>query len=90
MPSLFPGMDPYLEGQVWREFHHEFMTAIRDALQPRLLPRYLALIGEHVYVGRTVELPGRRVEPDLAVLQDRTRVEEGSLSPDGGQSGTAL
>lgn len=32
MPSPFPGMDPFLESQTWRDFHTEFITAIRAVL----------------------------------------------------------
>ena len=26
MPSPFPGMDPYLEGYMWADVHHELAT----------------------------------------------------------------
>ena len=32
MPSPFPGMDPFIEDQVWRDFHTESITAIRALL----------------------------------------------------------
>ena len=28
MPSPFPGMDPFLEGPEWEDFHTRFNTAI--------------------------------------------------------------
>ena len=41
MPSPFPGMDPFLELQEWDDFHYSLYAAIRDALSPRLAPRYV-------------------------------------------------
>ena len=41
MPSPFPGMDPFIEGQKWANFHPSFLGAIRDVLNPMLLPRYV-------------------------------------------------
>ncbi|MCB0141845.1 MAG: DUF4058 family protein, partial [Caldilineaceae bacterium] len=43
MPSPFPGMDPYLEGQEWMSFHAEFCVEIARQLRPALRPRYMAL-----------------------------------------------
>ncbi|MCX7853165.1 MAG: DUF4058 family protein [Caldilineales bacterium] len=34
MPSPFPGMDPYLEGELWQEFHETLAHAIRGQLLP--------------------------------------------------------
>ncbi|PIZ41658.1 MAG: hypothetical protein COY42_18790, partial [Armatimonadetes bacterium CG_4_10_14_0_8_um_filter_66_14] len=54
MPSRFPGMDPYLESpRYWRDFHHAFLTYLRDALQPALRPRYHAAMDERLYVETT-------------------------------------
>jgi hypothetical protein len=43
MPSLFPGMDPYLEGNLWTSFHALFATQIVRDLNGRLGPEYVAL-----------------------------------------------
>lgn len=43
MPSPFPGMDPYLEGNEWMSFHAQFCTEIARQLAPQLRPRYVAL-----------------------------------------------
>lgn len=51
MPSPFPGMDPYLEAPpYWPDVHQSLITYIRDALQPAILPRYNARIGERIYL----------------------------------------
>lgn len=50
MPSPFPGMDPYLEDlRHWPIFHHQFITALSDALQPALSDKYRLRIGTRVY-----------------------------------------
>lgn len=43
MPSPFPGMDPYLEGNEWTSFHAMFSSEIARLLSPKLRPRYVAL-----------------------------------------------
>ena len=32
MPSPFPGMDPYLEGEMWQEFHSRLANQISEQL----------------------------------------------------------
>ena len=43
MPSPFPGTDPYLEGELWTNFHTQFAVEIARQLNPRLAPRYVAV-----------------------------------------------
>ncbi len=43
MPSPFPGMDPYLEGSTWMNFHGQLCSEIARQLGPKLRPRYLAI-----------------------------------------------
>ncbi len=65
MPSPFPGMDPYLERPaIWSDLHQGLITYIRDALQPELRPKYLARIGERIYIAET----GRNIYPDVTLL----------------------
>lgn len=42
MPSPFSGMDPYLEGYLWPDVHHNFANKIPQQLTPQLRPRYAA------------------------------------------------
>jgi Protein of unknown function (DUF4058) len=61
---IFPGMDPYLENpQIWPGLHASLIVYLRDQLQPRLQPRYVAVIGERVYL----EGPNRDFIPDVAL-----------------------
>ncbi len=41
MPSLFPGMDPYLEGSEWTSVHAELCSEIARQLAPQLRPKYI-------------------------------------------------
>lgn len=66
MPSPFPGMDPYLEDPaLWQDVHLRLITAMADALQPQLLPRYYTSLGERIYV----EELRHAIYPDLTVLR---------------------
>lgn len=67
MPSPFPGIDPYLEGQVWSDFHSEFIAGLRAHLLPRLRPRYVALIEERIYVELDPEEPQYGYRPDVSI-----------------------
>src|ERR1700722_18733110 len=42
MPSPFPGMDPYLEGNWWTSFHAFFAPQIASQLNHLLRPKYIA------------------------------------------------
>lgn len=54
MPSPFPGMDPYLERPSrWTGFHVRLITYLGEDLQPRLRPRYVAVVEERVYLEPT-------------------------------------
>ena len=78
MPSPFPGMDPYLENPVlWPGVHQGLITYIRAALNAVLPPRYVADIGERVYIVQ----PERSVYPDVVVLEHpitQPQTEQGS------------
>jgi hypothetical protein len=48
MPSPFPGMDPYLESDLWTSFHSALANAFVAQLSPQLKPKYLALGDEYL------------------------------------------
>ena len=67
MRPLFPGMDPWLEHpDLWPDVHNSLITATRDELMPRVLPRYVVRVESRttVLTGLDVDLLHR---PDLAV-----------------------
>lgn len=72
MPSPFPGMAPYLEGELWQEFHETLAGAIRAQLMPRLAPKYVALLAKRYVLDRPAlgvfDAPPRVVYPDVHVV----------------------
>jgi hypothetical protein len=81
MPSPFPGMDPYLESpSLWPDVHHEFISEIRAALNPKLRPKYVARVELRVYVSDEQD-PGREVRvPDLRIERVQKRNGRGKSS----------
>ncbi len=65
-------MDPYLEGEMWQEFHETLAGSIRAQLM-RVLPRtYVALLAkryvlDHSGLSVTAVLPDRVIYPDVHV-----------------------
>lgn len=87
MTSPFPGMDPYLEGEMWQEFHDTLANAIRTQLMPALQPKYVALLAKRYVMDRPVMgilglEPGERAfYPDVHVVQAEQPARAGSGSP---------
>jgi hypothetical protein len=51
MPTLFPGMDPYLERRgIWEQVHTNLIVSIQRFLTPLLRPRYHVGIEERTYL----------------------------------------
>lgn len=51
MPSPFPGMNPYIEkADLWPDFHNSFLPALRAAIMPLVVPKYVVRIEQHIYV----------------------------------------
>lgn len=72
MPSPFPGMDPYLESSAcWPDFHVEFITCLRKALNDRLPDTYDARVQERVIILDSFDRPSQLFETDVAVVEDR-------------------
>ncbi len=72
MHHRFVGMDPYIEEQLWHDFHPNMIVSIQSLLMPQLLPKYAAQIEERVYVEHAEETPVRRVfRPDITVHTER-------------------
>ncbi len=67
MRPPFPGMDPWLEHpDVWSDVHASLITAIRDTLNPQVVPRYVVRVESRttVLTSLDVDLVYR---PDVAV-----------------------
>ena len=74
MPSPFPGMDPYLEGDMWRQFHETLAGGIRAQLMPLLAPKYVALLAKCYVIDYSAlsifdVLRDRVIYPDVHVVQ---------------------
>lgn len=71
MPSLFPGMDPYLESPThWADFHHRFIETLSETLSDHLPDGYFARINELVLLIEPELSRPRTVSPDLTVTRD--------------------
>jgi Protein of unknown function (DUF4058) len=87
MPSPFPGMDPYLESPViWPDVHHELISQIRSALNPRLRPNYVARVELRVYntdqddPGIEVIVPDVRIEEAVHTAPKKARHANGATT----------
>jgi Protein of unknown function (DUF4058) len=74
MLSPFPGMNPYFEQPAhWLDFLTEFLSALRRLLAPRIAPKYIVQLEEHIYIH---DLPPKLRErlgtADLLVVQPRS------------------
>jgi hypothetical protein len=83
MPSPFPGLDPFLEGQIWRDFHQSFIVELRTTIAPRVVPRYIVRVEEYIYLEYAPEEWHRLRAPDVCVVEQR-----GALPPAAGASST--
>ncbi|MCB1192698.1 MAG: DUF4058 family protein [Leptospiraceae bacterium] len=50
MQQPFPGMDPYLEGEMWQEFHTTLANQIRSSLLQQLPSKYTALLNKRYVI----------------------------------------
>ena len=86
MPSPFPGMDPYLEGEMWQEFHETLSGAIRAQLLKVLPPQYVALLAKryviHSQAIGLMSLPEdhRVIYPDVHVAHTPPRIAETAVT----------
>ncbi len=71
MPSPFPGMDPFIEGQVWRDFHTAMLLAIRKALVQLVRPRYVVNVEEYVYLVADNDTTQKLIAPDVRIAESQ-------------------
>jgi hypothetical protein len=70
MPSPFPGMDPHLEDRkFWRGVHTTMIVYIRDAIQPIVLPTYVAKVEVREYFTEEE----RSTVPDITITEHYLR-----------------
>src|SRR6266478_2297331 len=70
MPNPFPGMDPYLEGDLWTSVHTDLSAEIARQLAPKVRPKYVVLTTRRVVLAPAddAEENGRQRFPDVGVL----------------------
>lgn len=72
MPSPFPGMDPYLEGNLWSGVHHELAIAVKHQLTPLLLPNYYPFTDRYfVTEDDEVAIVEEKINPDVSIVQEQ-------------------
>lgn len=85
MPSPFPGMDPYLEGELWQEFHERLAHQISEQLLKVLPSHYVALLAKRYVLHRPgvglMSLPEdhRVIYPDVHVAHT-SRLGEAAIA----------
>ena len=85
MPSLIPGMDPFLEDPaVFPDLHDSLIVELRNAINAQLPPPYYASSASRVWVEPTQ----RRVGPDVNVLRPE-RPGSGIIPPSAGATAVA-
>src|SRR3954453_10990617 len=73
MANPFPGMDPYLEGDLWMTVHTDLCAEIARQLSPKLRPKYVALSTRRVVLAPPNETEGPAPQrfPDVGVLSSQ-------------------
>ena len=76
MQSPFPGMNPWLEGYMWTDVHHDLASAIRALLAPQIAPKYVARLAIATVIDNDPESEIGIMYPDVEVLQRRNALHE--------------
>ncbi len=74
MANPFPGMDPYLEGDLWTSVHTDLCAEIARQLAPKLRPKYVVRSSRRVVLAppeKNGEGGGHRF-PDVGILAVQT------------------
>lgn len=92
MTSPFPGMDPYLEGSMWRDVHHELASQIRKQLVPAISPKYVARIEPYVVKDNNPKSEFGTMYPDvdISLRRDNNQVQEPALAYRNGKPPTPI
>ncbi|HLP89075.1 MAG TPA: DUF4058 family protein [Nostocaceae cyanobacterium] len=64
MLSPFPGMNPYLEAELWPDVHHALATKIRQMLAPKISPDYIARLEINLFTDTNLEAEMGILYPD--------------------------
>jgi hypothetical protein len=80
MANPFPGMDPYLEGDLWPVVHANLATEIARQLNPKLRPKYVALTTQRVVLAAPDEAEGQARWPDVGLVTEREPTSGGAAT----------
>lgn len=69
MKSPFPGMDPWLEGHVWPDVHHDLATRFKEQLVPLVIPKYFVRIETYTVEDTSPEEEVGIMYPDVEILK---------------------
>lgn len=73
----FPGMNPFLEGNLWRDVHQSISIKIRNKIVPLIRPKYIAIVEQYVEKDHIENLELKVMYPDVAVFKNK--VKESSI-----------
>lgn len=76
MASPFPGMDPYLEGYIWPDVHHELSSAIKARIVAQIGPEYVARVNTYMFLDTAPEGDVGILYPDVELLRKRRKLHE--------------
>ena len=64
-------MNPYFEQTAhWQDFHIEFLSTLRRALAPQVVPKYIVQLEEHIYIHDVPQEARRRIgRADLSLAR---------------------
>ena len=65
---IFPGMDPFIEDQLWREFHTLMTSQIRLTLNQHVAPLYYAPLRQYKYGNIDPHTPTASTPPPITSL----------------------
>lgn len=72
MTSPFPGMNPYLEGDLWPDVHNAIISKIRQLIVPKISPKYVARIQRYVVEDDNTQGELGVMYPDVEILKNKS------------------
>lgn len=73
-------MDPFLEGYLWPDVHHELASVIKELLVPQIRPTYVARVNLYTVADTSPEEDVGIMYPDVEVLRRKNQVREAIAS----------
>lgn len=73
MSNPFPGMNPYLEGDLWSDLHNRLASSISIEIIPFIRPKYQALIAPYVVKSDLATMGSNAFYPDVAIIRNEVK-----------------